>query len=40
LERIGSVDLASVQAVAGALAAAPRTLAVVGPFDRDHFAGF
>jgi predicted Zn-dependent peptidase len=39
LERIEAVELADVAAVARDLAAAPRTLAAVGPFDASAFDG-
>ncbi len=39
LSRIDAVDLDAVWEVARSLAAAPRTLAVVGPFDADVFDG-
>ena len=39
LARIDAVDLEAVQEVARSLAAAPRTLAAVGPFDADAFDG-
>ena len=39
LARIDAVDLAAVQAAARRLAAAPRTLAAVGPFDTETFDG-
>jgi predicted Zn-dependent peptidase len=39
VERIDAVDLDAVQRVARSLATAPRTLAVVGPFDADVFDG-
>ena len=39
LDRIEAVDLEAVQRVARGLAAAPRTLAAVGPFDAEVFDG-
>jgi predicted Zn-dependent peptidase len=37
LDRVDAVTVEDVASVAAALAAEPRTLSVVGPFDRHHF---